>query len=427
MPANSELSDHDARKLWTPSPRPEWVTRINEEGECMDIQGTVPLDPESLIHAAVKSTGLDDFGDDDWREPFAVLCKSFDEEADLNLLGRIRVRHELLLLLKARLQIEDTYKAHPEIEQEEILAPLMVIGQGRTGTSFLLYLLSAVPDNGKIMAWEAVFPCPPPEKESYDSDPRIEKAHRIRDQWNRVTPEIRSMQDFSGYVPQEDVVPLAYSFRNVGWFFVMGQVNSYVQYMATADLEPAYRYHKRVLKLLQWRNPRKRWALKNSACMDELTTILNVYPDVCFVWPHRDPTKALASGVSIIGTMLWASSEHPFKGAFMDAYTDAEGAAQKLTDVIDLMESGVIPKERVCNVQYLDLIAEPVGTVEKIYEFFELPFSATDRLALETYMSENPRTNRPPHRVSDETRAAVDRERAVFKRYIEYFGIPAEG
>lgn len=416
----------DPRKVWTPPPRPEWVKRLNEEGDCMDIKGVVPLDPQSLIHSAMEHTGLADFGDDDWREPFEVLCKSLDEEADLNLMGRIRTRSEILHLLKARLQIEETYRLHPEIEDEEIKKPLMIIGQGRSGTSFLLNLLSASPENGNVMTWEAIFPCPPPEQETYLTDPRIEKAHKLADQLNRITPELISMHEYSGYIPQEDVQLIAHSFRNLGWFMVWGQIQGYAKYMATADLEPGYRYHKRILKLLQWKNPRKQWILKNSACLDELRTVIKVYPDVCLVWPHRDPTKSVASTVSLIGTMLWTATDSPFKSPFLDQYMDPQGAAKRLTDVIDLIESGEIPKERVCNILYRDLIAEPVETAAKIHAYFGLPFSAESRETLDEYMRQNPRTNRPPHKVSPETRAAIDKERTYFQRYIDYFQVPNE-
>lgn len=392
----------------------------------MDIKGAVPLDPESLINSAIDSTGLSDFGDEDWRKPFEVLCQSFDEEAELNLMGRLKVRHELLLLLKSRLQIEATYKEHPEIEQEEIKKPLMIIGQGRSGTSFLLNLLSASPENGNIMTWEAMFPCPPPDRETYHTDPRIEKAHRLAEQIIRIVPELNSMHEYSGYIPQEDVVPLAHSFRNLGWFMVMGRITGYAQYMAAADLEPAYRYHKRILKLLQWKNPRKQWILKNSANLDELTTVLKVYPDVCLVWPHRDPTKSLASTVSLIGSMLWAGTDDPFGEAFLDQYMDPKGAAERLNSVIDLIETGVIPEGRIYNLLYRDLIANPTGTAARIHEFFNLPFDEKSRAALKHYIRENPRSKRPPHKISAETRASVDKERAFFKRYIDYFGIPEE-
>ena len=392
----------------------------------MDIRGIVPLDPESLIGTAIRSTGLSNFGSDDWREPFAILCESFEEDAELNLMGRIRARSELLLLLENRLRIEETYRQHPEIEDEEIVKPLMIIGQGRSGTSFLLNLLAASPENGTIMTWEAWFSCPPPEAATYLTDPRIEKSHKLADQWNRVAPELVSMHEFSGYIPNEDIPSIAHSFRSVGHFMVLGQLDRYNAYMATADLEPGYRYHKRVLKLLQWKNPRKQWILKNSACMDELPYILKVYPDVCLVWPHRDPTKSVASTVSLIGTMLWVGTDRPFKGAFLDQYMDPIGAARRLTNVIEQMESGVVPKARVYNLLYRDLVDDPIGTAAKIHAYFDLPFGAESRAVLEDYMRQNPRTNRPPHAVSPETRAAVDRDRPAFRRYQEYFGIPDE-
>ncbi|MET0658263.1 MAG: hypothetical protein ABW110_08930 [Steroidobacteraceae bacterium] len=100
---------------WTPPPRPDWVARINHEGESMDIRGVVPLDEASLIDAAVRSTGLCDFGTDEWREPFRILLQSLEEDAELNLLGRLRTRSDILQRLKGRLQIEDTYKRHPEM------------------------------------------------------------------------------------------------------------------------------------------------------------------------------------------------------------------------------------------------------------------------------------------------------------------------
>lgn len=63
---------------WAPPPRPEWVQRINEEGRYMDISGVVPLDPQSLIASAQRTTGLSDFGDDAWREPFDLLCTAME-------------------------------------------------------------------------------------------------------------------------------------------------------------------------------------------------------------------------------------------------------------------------------------------------------------------------------------------------------------
>ena len=92
-----------------------------------------------------------------------------------------------------------------------------------------------------------MFPCPPPEKKTYLTDPRIEAGHRLTDQWNRLVPELISMHEYSGYIPQEIVPLTAPSFRAVGHFMVYGNVYRYLEYMATADLVPSYRYVERIL------------------------------------------------------------------------------------------------------------------------------------------------------------------------------------
>ena len=92
----------NVRDQWNPPERPDWVLHINDEGESMEIDEVVPLDENSLLESAMRSTGLSDFGDDGWREPFQIFVKALNEEAQLNLMGRIRTRSEILQLLEAQ-------------------------------------------------------------------------------------------------------------------------------------------------------------------------------------------------------------------------------------------------------------------------------------------------------------------------------------
>src|SRR5215471_5416989 len=120
----------DRRAVWNPPPRPEWLARLNAEGKILDIENIVPLSEESLLAAARASTGLDDFGDDGWIDHFRVLLKSLEQEARLNFFGRIAARSELLQALRLRLEIPDWYEKHPEIDDEEIVEPIWIIGMG---------------------------------------------------------------------------------------------------------------------------------------------------------------------------------------------------------------------------------------------------------------------------------------------------------
>ena len=416
----------DHRVQWQPPPRPEWVHAINEEGACMDIRGIVPLDERSLLDTAMRNTGRDDFGPDDWREPFRVFIKSLEDEAELNLMGRLRTRSDILILLEAKLQIEDTYKRHPEINNEEIHEPIIIVGQGRSGTSLMQNVLAAHPDNGTLMHWEMMFPCPPPEAATYRMDPRIEKANKLVDQWNRVTPTFPSMHELAGDMPFEDSAMMAINFMAPTWLDTFGQVPSYDAYIFTQDTGPAFQWHKKVLKLLQWRNPRKRWVLKDPMHLDRMPDLLKVYPDAKFVWPHRDPTHALASLVSIIGTIQWSRSDHPFNNVSLEYMTDPNISASRFGTVINQIETGVIPSNQIYNVLYQDLVADVVGTVEEMYRHFGIEMTEEGRKAMQQYMIDNPRDSRPVHRLNLGTPDVVARARQALHSYQDYFGIPTE-
>ena len=119
-------------------PRPEWISRLNSEGEILDSRHVVPLDAASLIAAACDCTGLSDFGDGPWREHLEMLLRSLEEEANLHLLGRLYTRSDLLIYLQGRLQSHRLVQAAIlEIEDEVITEPVFVIGLGRSGTTIL--------------------------------------------------------------------------------------------------------------------------------------------------------------------------------------------------------------------------------------------------------------------------------------------------
>jgi hypothetical protein len=423
----TKVSD-DHREFWQPPARPGWVQRINEEGYFMNSSGVVPLDEDSLLGSAIQSTGLSDFGSDDWRLPFRVLLKSLEEEADLTLMGRLMTRSEILMLLEGRLRIEDTYKRHPEIDDETIVQPLIIVGQGRSGTSFLQNTLAHNPDNGVLMHWEAMFPCPPPERATYLTDPRISRADKLVTQWTRVVPTLASMHELGGSLPFEDLAIMAFDFASPSFFDVMGQVSSYdaLVYSPTWNWQPAFRYHKRVLKLLQWKNPRKTWVLKDPLHFDRMATILKVYPDARFVWPHRDPVRSLASLVSIVGTLQWARCDHPFKGTSLDFMTNPEVSAARFDAVIDQIEAGTIPPGQIFNLFYKDLVARPIETLESMYRHFGMTLSQEGRQCMERYLTDNPRDSRPPHQFNSGSDAAVARSRKAFRRYQVYFQVPTE-
>ncbi len=416
--------ENTRRTAWSPPPRPDWVARLNQEGTCLDIKGIIPLDPTSLIKTATENTGLTNFGSDDWREPFEVVCRSLDAEAQLNLMGRIMTRSDMLMFLEARLAVEAAYQAHPEIEDEEITAPILIVGQGRSGTSALLNLLAQDPGNNVLRTWEGLFPGPPENPDAPDS--RFEVAdHRMR-MWARVTPEIEAMHEFTAEIPTENIQIEALSFQAPGWQALLGHNPSHYAYMAAHSMAPAFAYGKRVLKLLQWRHGKKPWVLKSPDAMNYFADFLKIYPDVNLVFLHRDPIISLSSMVSLVGTLSWIRSDHLMTAGTFEAVTDPVMAERMLTAPLAAIAAGTLQKERVHSILYNDFVTDPLAAAAGVYAYFGRALSPTGRQAMQDYLDAHPRASRPAHRYKIAAGDAISAERRIFKRYQDYFGVPSE-
>ena len=124
---------------------------------------TISLDAESILAEAREKTGLGDFGDDSFREPMARLLRSLEEEAGLSEVGRGMQRARMVGLLVNRLRAEDHFARFPEILDEEIREPLVIVGLARTGTTMLQRMIASDPRVISLLWWESRNPAPFPE------------------------------------------------------------------------------------------------------------------------------------------------------------------------------------------------------------------------------------------------------------------------
>ena len=137
------------------------------------------MDVEALIAQACDEAGTDDFGDGAWREGLDQLTAALDAEARLNDTGRAVVPGELTGYLRDRLNVVAATKTAPEVTAADVVPPIVIVGQGRTGTTILHDLLALDPATRVPMTWEVDHPVPAPETATFDTDPRI--AARRRD------------------------------------------------------------------------------------------------------------------------------------------------------------------------------------------------------------------------------------------------------
>src|SRR4029453_18825443 len=96
-------------------------------------------------------------------------------EARLNAAGAGFLYPRIPGHLAQRLQVEDWYRRHPEIDEVPIVAPLIGPSLPRTGSTALSFLLAQDPGFRYLRQWESSRPCPPPSTVA-GRDPRIPQA-----------------------------------------------------------------------------------------------------------------------------------------------------------------------------------------------------------------------------------------------------------
>jgi hypothetical protein len=419
------VNNYDRRENWAPPPRPEWVQRVNDECSGLDIRSVVPLDEQSLLDTARHNTGLSDFAEDGWREHFRVLLEAIDKEARLHFIGRVLTRSDFLIYLQARLRIVDWYARHPEVNDEKIETPILILGFGRSGTTILFEILAQDPQFRVVKKWEALFPCPPPETATYLADPRIGLAEKISSFSENIIPEFKSMHKLGGNLPVESVEFVYLTFLSEV-FPIAFQVPSYARYLARQDLRYTFGWHKKVLKLLQSRHAGRHWLLKGPSHLPYLPELLSTYPDAKIVFTHRDPIVSADSVVSMQGTLYWWRTNHPWGDGTVENWVPAGERARLWDGIIDQMDSGAIARQNITNFQYDDFMRDPMASIRRIYADLGLTLQCGVEERMRAYLAARPQEQFGKHRYNTSPESVIAAERRVYRRYQEYFGVPNE-
>src|SRR5678815_4330442 len=117
------------------------------------------FDEAAVLAAASAVDGLDDFGDEPFREPLRVLLASY-AEAPIHELGARILHGSVVRSLANRLRARHWLAIHPEIADEVIEAPLVVVGMMRSGTTLIQRLLASDPRHYCTMGFESLEPAP---------------------------------------------------------------------------------------------------------------------------------------------------------------------------------------------------------------------------------------------------------------------------
>lgn len=380
------------------------------------------FDENGLLAEARAKTGLDEFGDDAFRAPLRVLLESLREEAPLNAVGIAMLRGRILESLMARLRTEDWIRRHPEIERERIVAPIVVVGQTRTGTTMLQRLLASDPRHHGPLWWEVRFPAPLPGTRWDAPDPRIPIAQAEVAGILAADPEQASIHPWDAQAPDEEIMLLEHSFlSHVPESFA--NLPSYRAWIDAQDWTPAYETLRQFLQFLQWQKRqrgalRERWVLKTPGHLGYLDTLLRVFPGALIVQTHRDPVQTIPSAASL-NRSLWRLSSDD-----VDEVECARQWQERMAWAVRrcLASREKIPERQIADVWFLDALAKPLEVVAQIYARFEIELTAAARAALEQWLRDNRRDKRPPHDYTLAEFGLSEAEiRAVFADYRRRF------
>ena len=374
------------------------------------------FDEEAVHRAAMKQTGLTDFGDPYYREGLSSLLRSAENDAELHFVGRLAYREIIVSSLANRLLLTQARKRAPEVFQRPLIPPIIVLGLPRSGTTFLHRMLALDSTHRGVPLWELVRPLPDGGSPG-GPDRRREIVQQRLESRQKLAPDVDRKHYTRADTPEECIWLLAATFVSP-IFWVLAPVYGYLEWYKSQDRLKAYREYRLLLQVLQAVDPTRRLALKAPAHTGALDVLLKTIPDALFIQTHRNPVEASNSLNSLFYSLHSAVTE----GVDAPRMAEALLSLQEHEIALNLAARDAHPGA-VFDVYYDRLVADPVGTVRGVYEHFGLVWSQSYEEQLLTYLRENPKGKYGPHPYASVDFGQTDEAIAErFAAYSERFG-----
>ncbi len=333
---------------------------------------------DSLLDEVASEAGLDDFGHRSFRDGLEVLDANIGF-ARLTPIGDAVYEGMVRQSLANRLRVTDWLRQNPDAAGVDPDVSVIIVGLARSGTTALSHLLGADPANRSLLGWEANESIPPPTAAGYSDDPRFVAARASESFVDQINPRFKALHNDEAHEPVECAVPLAQHFASLS-ITTMLNVEPYDEWLFSADLTHAYDWHRQVLQVLQSDCPGV-WQLKSPIHAYAIETVAARYPNAVFVQTHRDPTRCIASTLSLVESLTGTFTEHDFRSYIASHWV--ETLTMMLERIMNYRSSG--GDSRFFDVSYQDLVSDPVAVVAGIYERAGRPFSTDSERAVRAH------------------------------------------
>jgi hypothetical protein len=382
---------------------------------------------EDVFKLAAKRTGVTEIDSDSWQDGLTIIVDEVNNSPAVTPFGRERVLNDATDALGRRMQVHAYLQAHPEVLDEPVGRPVIVLGMPRTGTTVISYLLDQDPARRSLLHWECVHPIPPAATETLRTDPRclalLEEQRNILEMVKKAKMPLPHWEDADG--PTEDMFIHNQDFKGLSWDSFL-PTDRYARWLFDeTDMSSTYEYQKRYLQVLQSKAPGT-WSLKMPSHSVHIEALLKVFPDARLIWAHRDPYKATGSLCN-----LWRLPQSLVMNTELVDQTEMGRAAMwQMRYHVDrpLRARDRIGDQRFFHMYYHEMMRDPMDVMRRIYEWADEPLTAETEARMRNWLAEHPQDLFALNTYSlDQYGLTVEQLEPVFAEYLENFDIELEG
>ena len=344
------------------------------------------INANEILDQAKSETGLSDLGEPLFFEGLNKLIDSINNEASLNEIGIQAQPIRIQGLLSNRLRFEEDLKKFPEILDQEIIAPIVIVGLPRTGSTMTHRLLASDPNHTAMLWWEGRYPALLPGEKRGDIEARMELGKAEVDAVVAASPEALDIHPWDYKGADEEILLLEHNFLSTVPESFMA-LPSYSEWIEEQDHTLAYEDLKKFIQYLQWQNPgreKKRWVLKSPHHLGFIDKMISVFPDAKIIQTHRDPIKTVPSFCSMCANLFEPLTTN-FDKVFIGKHW-----SNKLTRALNhCMNISEQHPDNFLDLEFLNMIKDPIDEMKKIYEFIGESFGEKTEVAMEAWREEN--------------------------------------
>ena len=284
------------------------------------------------------------------------------------------------------IRIEDACMHHPEILNEEIKSPVVIVGLPRTGSTMTHRLLASDPRHTAMLWWEGRYPAMLANEVRGHPDERMEMGKAEVEAVMQASPEALTIHPWDYKGADEEILLLEHTFFSTVPESFM-RLPTYSKWVESQDHIHAYAQLKIMLQYLQWQNPgreKKRWVLKSPHHLGFIDKFLEIFPDSKVIQTHRDPLKTVPSFCSMCANLFEPLTNSYNKNEIGHHW------AHKLAKVLNhCMQVSNENKDNFLDLEFNKMIKDPILEMNEVYNFIDEDFTDQAENAMKAWKEEN--------------------------------------